>query len=83
MKGVLDRIEDNKHAVILIEELNDEWIIPAEELPQGSEVNTWFTLQKQQGRYHIIDIDHELTKQKAEKTSDLMAKLRARKKRWD
>lgn len=83
MKGVLDRFEDNEKAVILIEELNVEFIIPTDVLPQGSQVNTWFTLEKKDNHYKILSIDKELTEKQSKKTSDLMEKLRARKKRWD
>lgn len=83
MKGVLDRFEDNNKAVILIEEQHDEWIVPIEELPQGSQVNTWFTLKKTGNQYHILSIDKDTTEKQKENASDLMNKLRARKKRWD
>lgn len=42
--GVLDRIEDGDKAVILVEELKRELIIPVRNLPEGSSVNTWFQI---------------------------------------
>jgi hypothetical protein len=77
MKGVYDRIEGNK-AVILIEEEKAELIIPVDELPSGSNINTIFSIEKRNGRYQIIAIDPEAASEAKEKTSDLLAKLRAK-----
>lgn len=80
MKGILDRFEDNNNAIILIEELDEEIIIPVGELPEGSKVNTFFKMEKQCGRLQIVSIDDTTTKHEGQKTSDLMAKLRAKNK---
>jgi Protein of unknown function (DUF3006) len=77
MKGVYDRKEGNK-AVILIEEEKAELIIPVDELPSGSTINTIFSVEKRNGSYQIIAIDHEAGSEVKEKTSDLLAKLRAK-----
>jgi len=79
MKGILDRFE-NDQAVILIEEINEEVIFPKSELPAGSDVNTYFTIEKRDDGYHIIAIDQEKTKNEAQTTSDLMKTLKAKNK---
>ncbi|SHG35915.1 DUF3006 domain-containing protein [Ornithinibacillus halophilus] len=79
MRGILDRFEDQDKAVILIEDEKEEVIIPASDLPEGSKVNTYFKMEKQDGTYRIISIDESATEEEAQKTSDLMAKLRAKK----
>ncbi|SES93355.1 Protein of unknown function [Oceanobacillus limi] len=80
MLGVLDRIEDNKHAVILIEELNEELIIAKEKLPEGSNVHTYFNLvQGEDGKLTIHSINEKATQEAEQQTSDIMAKLRAKK----
>jgi len=80
MKGYLDRIEDNDLAVILIEEINEEIIIPLDELPEGSTENTWLQLEKTDDSFQVIAIDDEKTEQETETSQDLMAKLRAKSK---
>lgn len=80
MKGYLDRIEDNNLAVILIEEINEEIIIPLDELPEGSTENTWLQLEKTDDSFQVIAIDDEKTEQETETSQDLMAKLRAKSK---
>ena len=80
MKGYLDRVEDNNMAVILIEEENEEIVVPIDELPDGSKEKTWLQMEHVQGLYKVISIDHETTAEKAQQTSALMEKLRKRKK---
>ncbi|WP_047984253.1 DUF3006 domain-containing protein [Ornithinibacillus californiensis] len=77
MKGVLDRFEGNQ-AVILIEEDKAELVVAKEELPEGSDINTVFKMEKQDGSYKIVEIDHEAEKEAKETTADLLAKLRAK-----
>ena len=77
MKGVLDRFEGNQ-AVILIEEDKAEIIIPKEELPKGSEVNTVFKVENKDGEYKILAVDKDAEQEARESTADLMAKLRAK-----
>lgn len=78
MKGILDRFEDNNKAVILLEEIKEELIVPIEKLPVGSNVNTYFNIEKLHEEYKIISIDEGATQQEARKTSDLMARMRAK-----
>ncbi|GAB3794288.1 DUF3006 domain-containing protein [Virgibacillus kimchii] len=75
MKGILDRFEGNK-AVILIEETKEEWVTYRENLPPGSDVNTYFTMKKNNKDYNIIAIDETTTEEQAQKSSALMKKLR-------
>lgn len=78
MKGVLDRFEDNNLAVILIEEINKELNIPANNLPSNSKEGTWFLIEERQGEYHIVSIDAEKTRNQAQKSADLLERLRAK-----
>ncbi len=78
MIGVLDRYTDNNKAVILIEEINHELIVPTQELPEGSKENTHFRIIQKDGTFKIISIDHEMTNHAAKKSSELMKKLRAK-----
>lgn len=78
VKGVLDRIEDGNQAVILIDKVQTALVIPLEDLPKGSEVNTIFRIKERNGQYQIVSIDHETTRRQAQKTAELMEKLRQR-----
>lgn len=78
LKGVLDRIEDQKFAVILIEEIKEQFVVPVHKLPEGSVEGTWFNIDKRDNEFHIIEIDEEATHKEAEKSKDLLAQLRAR-----
>ena len=78
MKGVLDRFEDQGKAVILIEERQKELVVPDSDLPKGSQKNTWFTIEEQEGSFYIVAIDHEMTRKKAADTEALLNKLRSK-----
>lgn len=78
MHGFLDRFEGNM-AVILVEEVKEEFTVNKEMLPDGSDVNTYFEIEKKDGNYHIVQIDTTKTTQEKQTTSDLMATLRAKK----
>ncbi|MEC5423123.1 DUF3006 domain-containing protein [Virgibacillus sp. C22-A2] len=78
MKGILDRFEDNDIAVILVEEINEEMIVSKDKLPEGSDVNTYFHIEKRNGKLEIISIDTSSRKKEAQQSSDLMKKLRAK-----
>lgn len=73
-KGVLDRFEQNQ-AVILIEELNKEMIIPMSELPSGSIENTWFDIEINDGAIGNIQVDCRTTMEELERVRGLMRVL--------
>ncbi|WP_067726080.1 DUF3006 domain-containing protein [Oceanobacillus damuensis] len=77
MKGILDRFEGDK-AVILVEENKTELIVEKSELPPGSKVNTVLLVEENNGEYTILSVDTASTQAEAQKSSDLMAKLRAK-----
>lgn len=79
LKGVLDRIEEET-AVILLEEIGEEFTVPAEELPETSEEGTYFTVEKCEEGYRIVEIDEEETKEAKDTSEDLLAQLRAKSK---
>ena len=79
MKGILDRIEDGRHAVILVEEEGVELILPANRLPEGSQINSWFTIDAENGQL-MITLDEELSLAKSEQAEELMTRLRIKKK---
>ncbi|RDW18807.1 DUF3006 domain-containing protein [Oceanobacillus arenosus] len=77
MKGILDRFEGDK-AIILIEEIREEFTIPKTELPSGSKQQAIFHLEKANNGYKILGIDKPATNAAAEKSTSLMDKLRVK-----
>ena len=80
MKGILDRIEDGRHAVILVEEEGVELVLPANRLPEGSQVNSWFTIDAENGQL-AVTLDEETSNAKSVQAEELMTRLRTKKKR--
>ncbi|WP_203340571.1 DUF3006 domain-containing protein [Planococcus beijingensis] len=80
MKGILDRIEDGRHAVILVEEEGVELVLPANRLPEGSQVNSWFTIDAENGQL-AVTLDEEASIAKTGQAEELMTRLRTKKKR--
>lgn len=80
MKGYIDRIVDQKFAVILFDEEKKEITIPVEKLPAGWKENVWVNLVEENGTYRVYSIDEDKTKKEMQKSQDLLAQLRAKSK---
>lgn len=80
MKGILDRIEDGRFAVILIEEVRREMILPVECLPEGSAVHSWFDIELEGEEIKSISHDANMEAFKERQAGALMEKLRSRKR---
>ncbi|WP_010647998.1 DUF3006 domain-containing protein [Oceanobacillus massiliensis] len=79
MEGILDRFE-GETAVILIDKNKTELIIDKSKLPAGSKIGTVFHVEKEGGEFKPVSINVEKTQMEAEKSSDLMEKLRSKSK---
>lgn len=79
MKGILDRIVDGRYAVILIEEAQREIVLPADCLPEGSEIHSWFDIELDGEEVKSISRDVETEAAKEQQVDALMEKLRAKK----
>jgi type VI protein secretion system component Hcp len=77
IKGYLDRIEDNQFAVILAEEIKKEFIIPVENLPEGSKEKSYFEITLENEKIISMKLDEQTTQTEQEKVDDLMTKLRS------
>ncbi|MGM0904888.1 MAG: DUF3006 domain-containing protein [Bacillota bacterium] len=77
MKGYLERIEENKFAVILVDAINKEFIVPKEQLPEGSTENSYFDLTIENDKISSIKLNSQKTYSEKHKVEDLMGKLRA------
>lgn len=76
MKGMLDRIEDGGIAVILIEELQKEIVLPAAWLPEGSRINSWFDIELDGQAIKSIALDAATAAVKEDKAAALLNRLR-------
>ncbi|SDJ80530.1 DUF3006 domain-containing protein [Sediminibacillus albus] len=80
MKGVLDRIEDGKHAVILVEGTGREFVVSKELLPKGSSVHDWLEVTIEDNQVTAVKLDKETTKNEQEKSEALINRVRAKSK---
>ena len=80
MKGVLDRIVEGKHAVVLVEELGKEYIIDVDRLPDGSKEGVWYDLKIVNNEIIEMKIDDETEAVMEKKISSIMDKLRNKNK---
>ncbi|OLS40845.1 DUF3006 domain-containing protein [Bacillus sp. MRMR6] len=80
MKGFLDRIEDQQFAVILVEELNQEFILPKEKLPPDSTEKSYFDVTVENGQITAITWNEQETSAQQQKVDDMMEKLRSKSK---
>jgi Protein of unknown function (DUF3006) len=80
IKGYLDRIEDNRFAVILAEEIKKEFIIPIEDLPEGSKEKSYFEISVENDKITSMKLDEQTTQTEQEKVNELMSKLRSKSK---
>jgi Protein of unknown function (DUF3006) len=78
MKGYLDRIEENRFAVILVDEINKEFIVPKEQLPEGSTEKSYFDITFENDKISSIKLNSQQTHSEQQRVEELMGKLRAK-----
>ncbi|WP_018922941.1 DUF3006 domain-containing protein [Salsuginibacillus kocurii] len=54
VRGVIDRIEDGRYAVILVEELQHEFVVEKEKLPAGAKEGDWLWLELEEDKVQSI-----------------------------
>nr|TXF87500.1 DUF3006 domain-containing protein [Alkalicoccus halolimnae] len=80
-QGFIDRIEDNKFAVIIIESLKEEYIVEASDLPDGVQSGSHLHVNISNGRITSMIYDKTKTNAVENRISDKMAELREKKKK--
>jgi hypothetical protein len=80
MRGYFDRIEDDKFAVILVEEINKEFVLPIADLPNGSVEKSYFDLTIENDKITSMKLNDHTTITEQQKVEDLMSKLRSKSK---
>lgn len=81
MKAVIDRIEDKKHAVLILNGDGEETVIPVDDLPDGAEEGTWLEVKFDGDDIKSIEIDEEATEERSERIGNKMDQLKKRKKK--
>ena len=80
VKGVLDRIVDGKHATILVEDLQKEFVIDASRLPAGAKEGSHFQLTLIEDELTEITLDQQSEQESQEKVSNQINFLKAKSK---
>lgn len=76
--AVIDRIEEGRLAVLLVEPEEREWIVPIEELPPDAQAGDWLRIRVEDDRLVHARVDPERTQAVAARIQDKMALLRQR-----
>ncbi|WP_313799799.1 DUF3006 domain-containing protein [Cytobacillus sp.] len=80
MRGYFDRFEDQELAVILVEELNKQFVIAVKELPEKSKPGMWFDITIKDGKIQSVQYNSQATSDEIQKTNNLMKKICAKNK---
>ena len=81
MQAVIDRIEDGKHAVLIVGGEERQKVITADKLPDGAQEGTWLQVVFDGDTVASISIDEEETEKRQRRISSKMEKLKERKKK--
>ena len=81
MKAVIDRIEDKKHAVLILNGDGEEKVVSVADLPDGAEEGTWLKVKFDGDDIKSIEIDEEETEERSERIGNKMDQLKKRKKK--
>ncbi len=77
-KAVIDRIEEGKHAVLLVGEDERELVVPVERLPAGVGAGAWLRVRIEGEDLTILGVDQGEEEAAKQRIEDKMAQLRQR-----
>lgn len=80
VSGVIDRIEDEKLAVILAEKQGKEFIVSVHQLPEESKEGTWLSLVIENHKVTAMTIDHDKTKASHNKINSQLNRIQKKSK---
>ena len=80
-KAVIDRIVDGIHAVLIVGEAEQQYIVPADQLPKGAGAGVWLQVRFAGDTLVEADVDAEQTAQVHAGISEKMDQLRKRGRR--
>ncbi len=77
-KAVVDRIEEDTQAVLLVGEDEREFIVPVERLPEKAKAGTWLRVNLEGMELTILGVDQGEEEAARQRIEDKMARLRQR-----
>lgn len=75
----LDRFTDNEKALLLVEELQKEFLVDISALPFGSTAGTWFLVDIQGYEITSFQVDEEKNAEMKQEVDDRMQRLKSKK----
>lgn len=75
-----DRITNNDHAVLLVESIQKDFLLPTSSLPVGSKPGSWFLIALQNETIISIELDEAKTIQMENEIQNRLTRLQSRKK---
>src|SRR5699024_2540512 len=73
--GVIDRIIDGKYSVILLEEREEQIVIPVRDVPFQLEEGMWLILEEKRNGYFVVAPDQAKTDYVQEQNDKLLKKI--------
>lgn len=77
--GYLDRFTDTNDALILVDELQQQFHVPATLLPADSTLGTWFLVDIQKDTIIALQLDADKTQAITQEVEERMQRLKAKK----
>lgn len=78
VKGYFDRLKEGKTAVILVEDMGEQFEVDLASLPEGAREGDWFDLVLKDGEIQTIKVDKLYTKERERVVQSKMDQLRKR-----
>lgn len=75
-----DRIANNNQAVLLVESIQKDILLPISSLPTGSKPGSWFLIMLRDEEITSIELDEAKTKQMENDIQNRLKRLQLRKK---
>ncbi len=75
-----DRLTDDGHALLIVEQLKKEYHVPTAALPKGSLAGTWFLVEIEHDVITSMQIDAQKTKIMQNQIDNRMQRLKSNKK---
>lgn len=75
-----ERLTDDGHALLIVEQLKKEYHVPSASLPEGSTVGMWFLVEIENDIIISMQIDATKTNTMQKQINDRMQRLKSNKK---
>lgn len=78
-QGVLDRIEDGRYGVLLLENIKKEVVLDIEDFPAGSEEGDWFDITLDGEDIESLTFNKKTTDERKKTVQSKLSKLKKKK----